>query len=186
MQKMQNRSKLIAISVITILLALALDLYTKELILQYLPLYSKTDVLGGFLSLLHSNNYGAAFSFLNGAPDWFRKPFFIIVPLLAMGLVVFIMIKHKNSIKNIVAFSLILSGALGNFISRVCYGFVTDFIDVRLTPTYHWPTFNVADIAITIGVLMIFIDMIRIESAKKRKKAKAPIKVAKKAKRKKK
>jgi len=166
---MQRRNKLILISVIVLLLTVGIDLYTKGLILKYMALYSTTDVFGGFLSFVHSKNYGAAFSFLNGSPDWFRKPFFVIVPLLAMGLIVFIMIKGKNSVINIVAFSMILGGALGNFISRNIYGFVTDFIDVKLSSTYHWPTFNVADIAITIGVFIVFIGMIKVEAARKRK-----------------
>ncbi len=183
MQKMSKRNKLILISVIVVLLTVGIDLYTKELILKYMALYSTADVFGGFLSLVHSKNYGAAFSFLNGSPDWFRKPFFIVVPLLAMGLVAFIMIKGKNSVINIVAFSMILGGALGNFISRNIYGFVTDFIDVKLSSTYHWPTFNVADISITIGVFIVFIGMIKVEAAKKRQIAKA--KKTKKTKRKK-
>jgi len=171
---MLKRNKLVLISILTILVSVVLDLYTKQLILNSMELYSKVDVINGFLSITHSKNYGAAFSFLHNAPDWFRKPFFIIVRLLVMALVVTIMVRSKNSTRNIIAFSLILGGALGNLISSIVYGFVTDFIDIKITATYHWPTFNVADIAITVGVVIIFIDMFKIESAKK-KQAKAAV-----------
>lgn len=182
MPKMQQRNKLITVSLVTILLTVALDIYTKELVLNMIQLYSKVDIIGGVLSFVNSKNYGAAFSFLNSSPDWFRKPFFIIMPLLAMGLVSYIMIKGKNSVANIFAYSMILGGALGNLISRIIYGFVTDFIDVKLTSSYHWPTFNVADIAITIGVFLVFIDMVKVENARKKQKAKPVKKVKRKKK----
>lgn len=170
MQEMLKRNKLVLISILTILISVILDLYTKQLVLDGMPLYSRSDLIDGFISITHSKNYGAAFSLLHNAPDWFRQPFFIIVRLLVMALVVVIMVKGKNSVKNIVAFSLILGGAMGNLISSIVYGFVTDFIDIKITSTYHWPTFNIADIAITVGVIMIFMDMFKIELKKRKAK----------------
>ena len=168
MQEMLRRHKLVFISTITVIASVVLDLLTKQLVVDSMPLYSRIELIDGFINIVHAKNYGSAFSFLHDAPTWFRKPFFIIIPMLAMGLIVAIMIKGKHSVMNLIALSLILSGALGNLISRIFYGFVTDFIDVQITATYHWPTFNVADIAITIGVIIIFLDMMKLEIRKKK------------------
>jgi signal peptidase II len=169
---MQKRNKLIIYSGIIIFISVLLDLLTKYLVHINLYPYESITVIDNFFSIVYAKNTGSAFSFLSNAPVWFRKPFFIIIPLAAMLLIAFLI---KNAIKEgkenkfqVYAFSMILGGALGNFINRISTGSVIDFLQFKLTRTYYWPSFNVADIAITIGVAILFIEMIYVEQKKKK------------------
>ncbi len=78
------------------------------------------------------------------------------------------MIKSQKNKIQFLSFACVLGGALGNFISRIYPGYVIDFLDVKITITYHCPSFNVADIGITIGVVLIMLDMVKMESKKKK------------------
>lgn len=158
-----KRTALIIISVIVIL-----DLFTKWLIDYYMVPYQAVSIIDGFFNIVYAKNLGSAFSFLHSAPDWFRKPFFFIIPLAAMTFITYIMIKSQKNKTQFLAFACVLGGALGNFISRIYPGYVIDFLDVKITSTYHWPSFNVADIGITIGVILIMLDMVKMESKKKK------------------
>ncbi|MEI6092164.1 MAG: signal peptidase II [bacterium] len=169
---MQKRNKLILVSVIIVIFVVLLDQITKYLIdVNMLP-YQTNPILPGFFNIVYARNYGAAFSFLNDAPVWFRKPFFIIIPLAAMVLVGFLirnaLKKGKENVYQVVAFSLVIGGAMGNFINRLTYGFVIDFLQFKITQTYYWPSFNVADMAITIAVALLFIEMMSVEKKRKR------------------
>jgi signal peptidase II len=100
---------------------------------------------------------------LRNASPTFRIPFFIIVSLLAIGLIIWFFRRielHKRLLP--LAVSLVLGGAVGNLIDRVRMGKVVDFIDWYLTiggKERHWPTFNVADAAITVGVILLILEM---------------------------
>jgi signal peptidase II len=134
-----------------------LDLITKAYIDSNMSLYESVVVIGGFLNITYVRNPGAAFSFLASASPGFRSVFFLTVTILAIILVLYYIAKSKTDEPVMIfALSLILSGALGNFIDRVRLGEVIDFIDVHLGD-YHWPAFNVADSAITVGAfIMLF------------------------------
>lgn len=156
-------------AVIIILLIVGLDLFTKWLISYYLTQYQVMPVIDGFFNIVYAMNRGSAFSFLHSAPDWFRKPFFFIIPLAAMIFITYIMLKSQKNKVQFLAFASVLGGALGNFISRIYPGYVIDFLDIKITSTYHWPSFNVADIGITVGLVLIMLDIAKMESAKKKK-----------------
>ncbi len=109
-----------------------------------------------FFNIVHVQNPGAAFSFLSTAGGWQRWLFAV----LAIGISVFIVHwikKLKDNEKyTALGLSLVLGGALGNLIDRVYLGKVIDFLDFHIGPN-HWPAFNVADIAISIGVVALII-----------------------------
>jgi len=105
--------------------------------------------LTGFFNLVLAFNKGAAFSFLAGAPGW-QTPLFIAVAVVAI-VVVSVLLARSSADRLVCAgLALILGGALGNVIDRLRYGQVVDFLDFHLYG-WHWPAFNVADSAITIG-----------------------------------
>jgi len=141
----------------TVAAVVLLDLITKAYIDSNMSLHESVVVIGGFLNIMYVRNPGAAFSFLASASPGFRSVFFLTVTVTAIVLVLYYIAKSKTEEPLMIfALSLIMSGALGNFIDRVRLGEVIDFIDVHLG-AYHWPAFNVADSAITVGdFIMLF------------------------------
>ena len=101
-------------------------------------------------------NPGAAFSFLANQPGW-QRWFFTIIALLAIAFITYLMRKHRNDKRFLLALSLILGGAIGNLIDRVLYGHVIDFL-LFYWKTWHYPAFNLADSAITIGAVLLIAD----------------------------
>lgn len=151
---------------------IALDQYTKQLILAHFRYGESVPVLGDVFSLTYVQNPGAAFGLLSRWDSSFRIPFFIVVPLVALvsiGLVL-----RKISAKDYpmaLALSLVVGGAIGNLIDRMNFGYVVDFLD------FHWgvygphfPAFNVADIAITVGVFFLILDIYLKEAKRKNTK----------------
>jgi signal peptidase II len=136
----------------------ALDQITKYIVETRIRLYEIIPVLPGFFNLTNVRNKGAAFSLLSSAPDGFRRVFFIGVTLVAV-VVISLVIRKTHERLQVFAFSLILGGAVGNVIDRVRYGEVVDFIQWYYR-SHYWPSFNVADSAITVGVLLLAIDML--------------------------
>ncbi len=117
------------------------------------------DVSGDWFKFVYAENPGAAFGLMKDLPPDTRHLVFIILTLVAFGVILSITWRlpvHSRLV--LVAFSGILSGAVGNFIDRLRYRFVIDFIDMDLG-FMHWPTYNVADIAISLGVVAILIDV---------------------------
>jgi signal peptidase II len=102
-------------------------------------------------------NQGAAFSFLSGAGGW-QRWFFIGLAIVA-SVFIFVWLRKLDSSRRreAVAWALVLGGALGNLIDRILYGYVIDFLDVYVGD-WHWPAFNVADSAITVGVALLLLD----------------------------
>ena len=150
--------KMYLILSVTVVAVVLLDLITKACIDSNMSLHESVVVIGGFLNITYVRNPGAAFSFLATASPGFRSVFFLTVTVLAIILVLYYIAKSKTDESLMIfALSLIMSGALGNFIDRVRLGEVIDFIDVHLG-AYHWPAFNVADSAITVGAfIMLFV-----------------------------
>lgn len=101
-------------------------------------------------------NQGAAFSFLANEASWSKIVFGAIAVIVAIGLIYYILYR-KYSVITGLALSFILGGAVGNLVDRIIFGRVTDFIDWYYA-AYHWPTFNVADSFITIGVILLIIE----------------------------
>jgi signal peptidase II len=137
---------------------LVLDQWTKHVIETHVRLYQIITVIPGFFNITHVRNKGAAFSLFSSAPDGFRSVFFISVTLIA-GVVLAVLIKKTRERLLLVSFSLILGGAAGNLIDRIRYGEVVDFIQWHVK-SWYWPSFNVADSAITVGVCLLAYDML--------------------------
>ncbi len=151
-------NKYILTTIIT-LSAIILDQLTKYLIRVDIPLYSSVDVLP-FFKLTHLRNTGVAFGMLQNLPENLKYPFYILVFVIA--LVVLISIIKNTQEKNrsmIVGLSLILAGAVGNSIDRFRLGYVTDFLNFHWfnDPSLNWPPFNIADSCITIGAILVVV-----------------------------
>ncbi len=139
---------------------LALDQASKWLALEKLVLHESVP-LTPFLNLTLVYNKGAAFGFLSTASGW-QNLFFIGIALVATVVILYLL-KRMGGKDRLMALALmlILGGAIGNLIDRLLYGHVVDFIDVYYS-SWHWPAFNVADSAITVGAVMIALDAIGI------------------------
>jgi signal peptidase II len=139
------------------LIILALDQATKLYVDANFRLNESLPVIDGFFHLTYVRNKGAAFGIL--AENAVRIPFFITVSSVAMIGILWYIKRIRDDQKLVFfALSLIFSGAFGNLIDRIRYGEVIDFLDI-FWKSYHWPAFNVADSAITIGVTLLFIEM---------------------------
>jgi signal peptidase II len=137
-------------------LIVALDQLTKWAAVRYLADPGQMPVLP-FLNLTLVYNRGAAFGFLNDAAGW-QNVFFVGVAIAACVVIGYLL--HRADVRNYgstVGLTLILGGAVGNVIDRLIYGHVIDFIDVYYR-SWHWPAFNVADSAITIGAILLVLD----------------------------
>lgn len=129
-----------------------IDQISKKIALSHLAHDSLS--LFSLLNFSLAFNRGAAFSFLNQATGW-QNSFFIGVSLIAIIAIIIWMCRQQCS-RQKTALSLIVGGALGNLIDRIHHGFVVDFIDAHIGQ-YHWPTFNIADSAICLGVGLLFL-----------------------------
>lgn len=140
---------------------LILDQITKALVHNLMPLYHSIEIVPNFVHLTYIRNTGAAFGFLAGSRSTLRMAFFLLVSIVAIACIVYLL-KNLRPNRNIptVSLSLILGGAIGNLIDRLRMGEVIDFIDLHWH-RLHWPAFNVADSAISIGVILLFIQIIR-------------------------
>ena len=137
---------------------IALDQLAKGLIVRHFKLHESVRVISGFFDLTYVRNPGAAFVFLSGASGVWRSVFFITVSVVALAVII-ALIRQTHDRLPLIALSLIGGGAVGNLIDRVRFGEVVDFIDWYFR-TYHWPTFNIADSAISIGVGLLAIEML--------------------------
>jgi signal peptidase II len=137
-----------------------LDQLTKWLALKYL-LGQAAVAVAPFLNFVLVFNRGAAFGFLSDAGDW-QNMFFVVVAFIACAVIIYMLsrLEWRNT-KVAVGLALILGGAVGNVIDRLVYGYVVDFIDV-FYGAWHWPAFNVADSAITIGAALLILDVLGI------------------------
>ena len=137
------------------LLVCVADQATKYLAMQYL-VHSEIAI-APFLNLSLAFNTGAAFSFLSGAGGW-QNLFFVLVAFVVSVVILFMFRRlGANDRQVAVALMLVLGGAAGNVIDRVHHGYVVDFIDVYYH-AWHWPTFNLADSAITLGAILLVLD----------------------------
>jgi signal peptidase II len=137
------------------MLLLMADQFTKVLILGYYQLGDSTRVTA-FFNIVRVHNSGAAFSFLAGAGGW-QRWFFTAIGLGAALLMVWLLKKHAGQTLFAFAIASILGGAVGNVIDRVLYGYVVDFLDFHWRG-WHFPAFNLADSAITIGAACLILD----------------------------
>jgi signal peptidase II len=141
----------------------ALDQATKRLVDSSMALYQSIELVP-FFQLTYLRNQGAAFSFLSQAGGW-QRWFFIALAVAASALICRWLHRLERERRwEAAAWALVLGGALGNLIDRVLYGYVIDFLDAYYGE-WHFPAFNVADSAITVGVAMLLIDSFRPRQA---------------------
>lgn len=140
------------------LIILLADQFTKVLVIGYYQLGDSTR-LTSFFNLVRAHNTGAAFSFLAGAGGW-QRWFFTGIGVSAALVITWLLRKHAGQKLFAFALACILGGAVGNVIDRVMYGYVVDFLDFHYAG-WHYPAFNVADSAISIGVVCLIWDELR-------------------------
>ena len=136
----------------------ALDLATKAWVSHALS-YGDVVRITPFFNLILTHNTGAAFSFLASAGGWQRWFFSAVAVVISVALVVMLRRPHRDRMVPL-ALALVLGGALGNLWDRVVLGHVVDFIQLH-AGGYYWPAFNVADSAITVGVVLMVWDGLR-------------------------
>jgi len=151
------KNKYVWFSVITAAV-LFLDQLTKYMVVRRFRLHESVQVIPGFFDLTYVRNPGAAFGFLAGASGVWRSVFFITVSIVALAVIVALVRQTRDRLP-LIAFALIGGGAVGNLIDRVRFGDVVDFVDWYYR-SFHWPTFNIADSAISVGVGLLAIDML--------------------------
>lgn len=140
---------------------IVIDQVTKLYFNQHLQLGQSIELLP-VLNWTLAYNYGAAFSFLHDAGGWQRWFFAVIALVVSTGLIVWLTKLGHNTKFLALAIALLLGGAIGNVYDRISYGYVIDFIHVYYQ-TWHFPVFNVADCAITVGAIMLIIDSLFFE-----------------------
>jgi len=145
------KNKYIMLAVVAGLVVLA-DQITKVLILKYLPYHHSVTVIAGFFDITHIHNPGGAFGLMANMGETARTFVFLLASSLAVGLIFYFYKKTPPSFTFLaLGFALIFGGAVGNLIDRVRLGIVIDFLDIYIGK-YHWPAFNIADSAITVGI----------------------------------
>jgi signal peptidase II len=138
---------------------LLLDQVTKLAVIDQMTAYVDVIAVTSFFNLVHVHNTGAAFSLFADQPGW-QRGFFIGIAGIAAVVILYLLRKTRERRLFSVALTLILGGAIGNVIDRILYGHVIDFLDVHVAG-WHWPAFNVADSAITIGAALMIWDSLR-------------------------
>lgn len=139
-----------------------LDQATKALIKARLPLHESLTVIPGFFDLTHVRNTGAAFGMLNSIEFAYKPAVMVLIALIALGAVASYALTLPAT-QRIARYglALILGGAVGNLIDRATMGFVVDFVDVYWRGVHFW-AFNVADSAITVGVVLLLLDVLGV------------------------
>ncbi len=163
---MTQNLKRIALLAVTLLL---IDQASKQWIVNHYALFEGFEVTS-FFNIVRVHNPGAAFSFLADAGGW-QKYFFTALAFAVSGYLLWLMWKSPNERRLCLALGLIVSGAMGNVIDRIRFGYVVDFLDIHVA-AMHWPAFNVADSCICVGaVLLIWDEFCKMQAAKKAKDA---------------
>ena len=143
--------------VLVVGIILLLDQVTKGIVMQGLSLRENLEIIPGFFTLTHIRNAGGAFGLLAGEATRTRAFFFLAVSGLALSVIVYLYTKIPPGKPWIAAaLAMIFGGALGNMVDRLRFGEVVDFLDFHIG-TVHWPAFNVADSAISVGAGILFL-----------------------------
>ncbi len=151
----------LAINGIVAVAIVVLDRWSKLAIADWLPLYSSKTIIEGFFDLVHTRNTGIAFSLFADAGPIVKTFILPAVSIAAIGLIVYMFAQSPSAGPvSTLALTLVLAGAVGNLYDRFAYGYVVDFLDVYVG-THHWPAFNVADSAISVGVVLLLVTSFR-------------------------
>lgn len=147
------------------ILVVALDQLTKWMIVRWVPLYDKIPI-NDFINITHQRNTGAAFSFLADASGW-QRWFFVVLATVVSAYIIYWLwqIRLQRQVILSAGLALVLGGAIGNVVDRLVLGSVVDFIQV-LIAGWPFPSFNVADSAITVGAAFLIIDALFLSGKK--------------------
>ncbi|HRO67508.1 MAG TPA: signal peptidase II [Pseudobdellovibrionaceae bacterium] len=153
------KKKYLFLMVVTGLLV-AVDQLVKLYVHTQFRLGESVPVISGFFNLTYVRNFGAAFGFLAESHPSFREIFFLAMPPVAL-LIILLILRGVNDrdTKQIIALSSIFGGAIGNYIDRLRFRYVIDFLDFHVGGRWSWPAFNIADAAIVGGVILLLILM---------------------------
>ena len=146
------------------LLTLLLDQGSKLAVSSSMRLY-ESIVVFPYFDLTYVHNTGAAFSFLSDAGGWQRWLFAALAIIISAVLSVWLARLKKHETLLAIALALVLGGAIGNLIDRLAYGYVIDFFDVYYN-NWHWPAFNIADSAISVGVFLLLLESFGVGQGK--------------------
>nr|WP_256835902.1 signal peptidase II [Pseudomonas oleovorans] len=148
-------------------LILVADRVTKDIFEGTLSMYQRIEVIPGYFDWTLAYNTGAAFSFLADAAGWQRWFFAAIAIVVSVVLVVWLKRLKRHETLLAVALAMVLGGALGNLYDRVVLGHVVDFILVHWQNRWYFPAFNLADTFITIGAILLALDMFKSDKSAK-------------------
>jgi len=141
-------------------LIIAIDQIVKMYVHTHFILGESLPVWQGFFNITYVRNFGAAFGFLHETPPSFRENFFLIMPPVALIIIIFILSGVKaTDTRQILALSSVFGGAIGNYVDRLRFRYVIDFLDFHWHDIYTYPAFNVADMAIVGGVAALLLIM---------------------------
>jgi signal peptidase II len=147
-----------------VLVILTLDRWTKLLIQSQFDLHETATVIDGFFNVTYVRNTGVAFGIFSSISSPVKT---VLLSIFTTCAALFVIVYSlRSSIRNRLlqtALALILGGALGNLYDRLVYGYVVDFLEFYIG-AYHWPSFNIADSAISVGVVLLAIEIIRNET----------------------
>jgi signal peptidase II len=151
-----------ALELLTAATVVALDQLTKALVRARLPLHESVTVIPGFFDLTHVQNSGAAFGLLNDVEFEYKPLIMVAIAVVALGAVASYALTMPTGQRMArLGLALILGGAIGNLIDRATAGYVVDFVDVYWRGVHFW-AFNVADSAITVGVVLMLLDVVGV------------------------
>jgi signal peptidase II len=154
----KNSARLIYLLIV--LIVVALDRWTKHLVVQHIRLYAHIQVIPGFFRLTHTENTGAAFSLFADSPAPWKTGLLIAFSVVALVVVsVLLWRNHHSHFPTGLGLSLIMGGALGNLWDRLACGRVVDFLLVYVKQ-YQWPVFNLADSAIVVGAGLLIVEIL--------------------------
>ena len=156
------------IGLLAFTISLSIDFVSKRLVSHYLTYTDRHEIIPGFFYLTNVRNPGAAFGLLADGDATHRLWFFVVVSLVAIGIIVsFFRQLAPGDRLHAFALGLILGGAVGNLIDRVWLGEVVDFLHFKLWGGYSWPDFNFADSFIVVGVALLILELLAAEGEKR-------------------
>lgn len=151
------KKKYLLLTVIATVL-IVLDQLVKIYVHTHFQLGESVPVIPNYFNLTYVRNFGAAFGFLSESHPQFRELFFLSIPPIACAIILWILRKVEDGdYLQIIPLSAIFGGAIGNYIDRLRFRYVIDFLDFHFQNYYSWPAFNIADSAIVVGVLVLLI-----------------------------
>lgn len=149
------------------------DQVVKMYVHTHFTLGYPTEVIPGFFNLTYVRNTGAAFGIFSESHETFREIFFLTMPPVALLIILALLRTFRdNERAAIVALSLVFGGAVGNYIDRLRFRYVIDYLDFHIYEKYVWPAFNIADMAIVCGVgILMFLEWIKYRAGTDTNKA---------------